>query len=292
MADIVNRSPFIVEVESTSRKNAHAHLTKQFPYEQKTAAVAYAAGLKQQGVEPRITQLETSFQVRVREKGMPAKALTFPSFAEADLHVTRLESDNKVGLFRDYLEGAKTTTAELIQRYIKEECPGLKGSGVYISMLKAMLEDSENKLRQRIEQRKREMREHGKVLTPLGANRVPMTSLEWLHLPLTKVQPEHFHDFIRDRLEYVEPGSVDRYLDLLSRIYNLAQTRWRIHLDVSPMLGVKRPSYFNERDRRLVGDEEMRLLSSQMGCDSVNRPYTKSLKVALADLIVRHLLEE
>jgi integrase len=291
MADIVNRSPFIVEVESTSRKNAHAHLTKQFAYKQKTAAVAYAAGLKQQGLEPRITQLETSFQVRVREKGVPAKTLTFPSFAEADLHVTRLESDSKVGLFRDYMEGAKTTTAELIQRYIKEECPGLKGSGVYISMLKAMLEDSENKLRQRIEQRKREMREHGKVLTPLGANRVPMTSLEWLHLPLTKVQPEHFHDFIRDRLEYVEPGSVDRYLDLLSRIYNLAETRWRIHLDVSPMLGIKRPSYFNERDRRLVGDEEMRLLAAARKEDQLRSFETHVDKLGAGKVAAARTLE-
>lgn len=262
MADIVNRSPFIVDVESTSQKNPHAHLSKQFPYKQRFEAANYAAALEQQGLQPRFTQLETSFQVRIRGKGVAAKVLTFPTLAEADQHVAKLESDRKVGLFRDYTEGAKTTTADLIQRYIREECPGLKGGDNYIIMLKAMLEDSENKLRQRIEQRKREMREHGKVLTPLGANREPMTSLEWLHLPLTKVRPEHIHDFIRDRLEYVGPATVDRQLDLFSRIYKVAQTRWRIHLDVSPMLGIERPTYFNERDRRLVDDEELRLLEA------------------------------
>jgi hypothetical protein len=262
MADIINRSPFVVDVESKSKDNTLDHLAKQFAFKHQVAAVNYAAALVKSGHQPRITQLETSFQVRVRAKGTPLKTITFASFAEADQYVSKIDSDQKLGLFRDYTQGAQTTTVELIERYIKEECPGLKGGTTYASILNAMVEDSSNKLRQRIEQRKREMREHGRFVTPLGANREPMSSLEWLHLPLTKVRPEHLHDFIRDRLEYVEGATIDRQLDLLSRIYTLAQTRWRIHLDVSPMLGIKRPSYFNERDRRLVGDEEQRLLEA------------------------------
>lgn len=135
MADIVNRSPFVVDIESASKKNPHPHLTKQFPYKQKAAAVSYAASLMQQGLQPRITQLETSFQVRIRDKGAAAKTLTFPTFAEADAYVTRLESEQKVGLFRDYTEGARTTTAELIRKFILEECPGLKGGATYTTML-------------------------------------------------------------------------------------------------------------------------------------------------------------
>jgi integrase len=262
VADIVNRSPFVVDIESGSKANNLAHLRKQFAFKHQAGAVAYAAALVKAGHAPRITQLETSFQVRIRSKGSPAKVITFATLAEADQCVSKIDSDRKLGLLRDYTQGAQTTTVELIERYIKEECPGLKGGATYATILNAMVEDSSNKLRQRIEQRKREMREHGRFITPLGANREPMTALEWLHLPLTKVRPEHFHDFIRDRLEYVEGATVDRQLDLLSRIYTLAQTRWRIHLDVSPMLGIKRPSYFNERDRRLVGDEEQRLLEA------------------------------
>ena len=191
MADIVNRSPFIVEVDTKAKTKAQAELTKQFAYKAKLEAIQYAGSLIRDGHLAHITQLETSFQVRVREKGVPAKSLTFPTYAEADAYLIRVESDQKVGLFRDYFEGAKTTTAHLIQRYITEECPGMKGGDNYIVMLQAMLEDSENKLRQRIEQRKREMRDLGKVVTPLGANREPMTSLEWLHLPLTKVRRAH-----------------------------------------------------------------------------------------------------
>jgi len=125
-----------------------------------------------------------------------------------------------------------------------------------------MLEDSSHELRKRIAQRKAEIKEFGKALTPLGANRQPMTSLEWLHLPLHKVKPEHIEDFIADRLEYVEGSTVDRQIDLLSSVYTRARKGWRIHMDLSPLEGVKRPRYFNERDRRLKGDEEFRLLEA------------------------------
>lgn len=50
MADIVNRSPFVVDVQSTSKKNPHTHLTRQFTYKQKPEAVSYAAALMQQGL--------------------------------------------------------------------------------------------------------------------------------------------------------------------------------------------------------------------------------------------------
>jgi hypothetical protein len=145
---------------------------------------------------------------------------------------------------------------------MEEECPALKGGDNYIIILRAMLEDSSHELRKRIAQRKAEIKEYGKALTPLGANRQPMTSLEWLHLPVNQVKPEHIEDFIADRVEHVEGSTVDRQLDLLSSIYNRASKGWRIHMDLSPMDGVKRPKYFNERDRRLKGDEELRLLEA------------------------------
>lgn len=145
---------------------------------------------------------------------------------------------------------------------MEEDCPGLKGGDNYIIILNAMLQDSTHELRQRIAQRKAEIREFGRALTPLGANRQPMTSLEWLQLPLTEVTPSHIEDFIADRMEYVAGATVDRQIDILSSIYTRARTGWRIHMDFSPLDGVKRPKYFNERNRRLKGDEELRLLEA------------------------------
>jgi integrase len=289
MADIVNRSPFRVAVQTRSKLDEHAPAAQQFPYKRKQQAVDYAAALVAMGHEPSITQLETSFQVRIRQKGQAVQTVSFASFAEADQFVSKLDSDAKVGLFRDYTEGAQTTTAQLIERYIAEECPGMKGGANYIIILRAMLEDSQNVLRQRIEQRKREMRELGKVVTPLGANRQPMSCLEWLHLPLTKVRPAHIHDFIRDRLEDVAASTVDRQLDLLSRVYTVAQQQWRIHLDTSPMMGVKRPKFFNERDRRLVDDEEFRLLEAARKEDQLRSFEIHVETLAAADVAAARL---
>lgn len=55
---------------------------------------------------------------------------------------------------------------------------------------------------------------------------------------------------------------MDREIDLLAQVINVAHKTWRIRCPEHPMLGVRRPKYFNERDRRLKGDEEARLLAA------------------------------
>jgi integrase len=46
----------------------------------------------------------------------------------------------------------------------------------------------------------------------------------------------------------------------------------KVHLHQSPMVGVRRPRYFNERDRRLRGDEEVRLFAAAREEDRINSP--------------------
>jgi hypothetical protein len=129
-------------------------------------------------------------------------------------------------------------------------------------MLRAILADSKHELKKRIELRKSEMREFGEIRTPLGANREPMNSLEWVQLPFAKITSDHINDFVADRLEYVLAPSVDRQLDLLSSVVNTALVRWGYHLERSPMAGVKRPKYFNERNRRVSDEKEVLLLAA------------------------------
>lgn len=261
MASITNRSAFTVTVPGYRGKDKNKY-TRTFVYSKLKDAEAYMRALIEQGLTPDIAQAEDTFQVKVIRKGYRDQIKTFKSLAEAETFVKRIESEEEQGLFRNYTQAAKTTTADLIRKYMDEDCPSMKGGDNYIIILRAMLEDSSHELRKRIAQRKAEIKEFGKALTPLGANRQPMTSLEWLHLPLTQVTPAHIEDFIADRLEYVVGATVDRQIDLLSSIYNRARTGWRIHMDLSPLDGVKRPKYFNERDRRLKGDEELRLLEA------------------------------
>ncbi|VTU18251.1 site-specific integrase [Variovorax sp. RA8] len=256
MADFTNRSPFIVNV--ARRPN----LKRTFAYSRKDAAQTYINNLREQGLEPTVDQGDSNWLVRVRREGHKDQSKTFKSLSEAEAFVATVEAEQRQGLFRDYTKGAKTTTADLIRAYIEEDCPGLKGGVTYTYMLNAMVADSNNELAKRIAQRKRELKEFGKVLTPLGAVRAPMTSLEWLNLPLTEVMPEDIEAFIEDRREYVEDSTVNRQIQLLSAVYNRQISKQRIHLEHMPLDGVRRLKFFNERDRRLVGDEEIRLMEA------------------------------
>lgn len=290
MASIVNRSVYTVTVPGHRSKSKY---TRTFPYNHLKLAEKYMRALIDQGLTPDITQGSDAFQVKLVRVGHKDQFKTFKTLAEAEAFVNRIESEHSQGLFRDYTLAAKTTTAELIERYIREDCPGLKGGDNYTIILRAMLQDSTHELRKRIAQRKAEVQEHGKTLTPLGATRQPMTSLEWLHLPLNEVKPEHIEDFIADRLEYVSPATVSRQVDLLASIYNRARKGWRIHMDFSPLDGVKRPRFFNERDRRLKGDEELSLLEAarkedQMASFEIHVSALAAAEVAAARQMETH----
>lgn len=280
MADFTNRSPFIVTVQRRPT------LKRIFAFSRKADAQTYINNLRSQGLEPTVEQGDSSWLVRVRREGHKDQHKTFKSLSEAESFVATLEAEQRQGLFRDYTKGAKTTTADLIRAYIEEDCPGLKGGDNYAIILNAMLSDSKNELSQRIEQRKRELKEFGKVMTPLGANRHPMTSLEWLNLPLTEVMPEDIEAFIQDRLDFVEASTVNRQIQLLSAVYNRQLTKQRIHLEHLPLDGVKRPKFFNERDRRLVGEEEFRLLEAARREDQM-----LSLEARIAEIAEQRVKE-
>lgn len=91
------------------------------------------------------------------------------------------------------------------------------------------------------------------------AKRDFIENLEFLHKPLAAIVPMDFEEFILGRLEQVKPGMVDRELDLFAQVINTADKTWRIRCAEPPMHGVRRPRYFNERDRRLAAGEELRL---------------------------------
>ncbi len=73
---------------------------------------------------------------------------------------------------------------------------------------------------------------------------------------------EDLQDFITDRLTEVAPATVDRDLDVISQVIRYSADVWKIAAVESPFVGLRRPKYFNERDRRLKNDEEARLLAA------------------------------
>ena len=94
--------------------------------------------------------------------------------------------------------------------------------------------------------------------------------------------PEDFNDYIDDRCMSVGASTVDREVDLFSATCRMAIDTWRIPVAKSPMDGIMRPRYFNERDRRLKKDEESRLLNA-----AYNEDAQKSIERRLEELMRR-----
>jgi hypothetical protein len=82
--------------------------------------------------------------------------------------------------------------------------------------------------------------------------REPRRGLEWFHKPLADVVPTDIEECIEHRLEHVSRATVDREVDLLAAVIDLAIRTWRVRVPQSPLDGVRRPKYFNERDRRII----------------------------------------
>jgi enoyl reductase-like protein len=172
MATITNRSAFIVSVPR------HSKLERSFTYDAQPDITGYVKQLREQGFKPAIRQLEDQMQVRIRRVGHAEQYISFKSADLADEFVKKVESEQTQGLFIDYTAAANVTFAQLIERYITEVCPTLKGGGeTAIYMLRALVEDSTGELLSRIEKRKQEMKEFGKTITKISANRLPMAEL-------------------------------------------------------------------------------------------------------------------
>lgn len=78
---------------------------------------------------------------------------------------------------------------------------------------------------------------------------------------------------------------MDRELDLISQVFTWASRTLRIPLNPNPMYGVRRPKYFNERDRRLQEhtDERNRLIEAAREEDRL-QPLEQALKGRLVSV--------
>lgn len=262
MASIDNRSRFIVRVQNRD------DLERRFSYNQTKKVTQYVDELKQQGFKPRVERANDAYQVCIRQKGYPELTRTVGSLEEAEALVERITSQRKDGLFIDYSKGWNTTFAECIVRYIREECVRHKGFEMETYKLNGMLEDGgcpRVDLAPVIDANLAVYPHLQNVTprTPTGIQvRKGSNAIAWINRPFAQVTTTDIEGYLRDRLEDVQPATVDRELDLLSAICRVAIKTWDLHVAKNPMEGVRRPRYFNERDRRLKAGEEARLLAA------------------------------
>ncbi|MDN2699159.1 site-specific integrase [Janthinobacterium sp. SUN073] len=261
MASIENRSHYQVSVKNRD------DLTKTFPHDKQKNAEAYCQSLRVQKFKPKLILLDDHYMVRIRKKGHEDQVLYANSLKEAELVRAKLKVEHSQGLFVDYSKAQNTTLAELMIRYLREEAPRNKSFEIDAYKINAMLEDA-GLQRQSIAEivashpnpcakvkAMKIRKETGKKMRPAACS-----ATRFILKPFAQIVPDDLTEYVDERCQAVSKSTVDRELDIISAVCNIAIKTWRIHLLVSPMDGVKRPKYFNERDRRLKADEEGRLL--------------------------------
>ncbi len=260
MASIENRSRLKVSVKNRD------DLTRTFIYTAKKAVQRYIQELKGQGFKPKLTSLDNSFAVRIRQIGYADQCL-FASSAEEAIDIKqRIESERRRGILTDYTGGWKVTFADLLIRYLREVSPRHKSFMIEGYKINAYLEDAGLQKVILSEILASHPNPHPKlagmkVSKPSGKRMsAPSETIAFIRKPFAAVVPADFIDFIDERCQSVEASSVDREIDLFVAVCSVAINTWRIPITKSPLDGVPRPKYFNERDRRLKSDEERRLL--------------------------------
>ena len=87
---------------------------------------------------------------------------------------------------------------------------------------------------------------------------------------LASLGAEHVADYRDMRLaDGKSASSVRLELALLSHLYTIAIKEWGMGLVVNPVSNIRKPKPAKGRDRRLVGDEEQRLLEA---CEAYSNP--------------------
>lgn len=206
---------------------AHPDLDRRFSYPHQAQARDYCAALAAQGRKARLRQLETAFELRIRRAGMKVQRITFDTWRQAEQARLHLEARLAVSVVRDYAVATQVRLCELMQRYLDDVVPGHKGREVEANRLRRLMRDE-----------------------------------PFVEKKLAALCTEDLQDFITDRLTEVAPATVDREIDLISQVLHYADDVWKIAPVESPLKGLRRPRYFNERDRRLSPREEAALLAA------------------------------
>lgn len=261
MASIENKSNYEVTVKN------RPDLTKAFSHAAKQAAEEYFHSLTP-AYKPRLARLDDSFIVRDRSVSRKTQTLYAASLTEAQDIKNRLESEHRRSIFTDYAIGYKTSFADLLIRYLREEAPRHKSFEIVGYKINSMLEDAGLERQDIAAVIAAHPAPHKKVtemtLRKSGGKRMAQTceATKFIRKPFAEVMPLDFQDYSDERCQVVMPATVDREFDIFSAVCNIAIDTWRIHIEKNPMDGVKRPTYYNERDRRLTKAEEARLLQA------------------------------
>ena len=163
------------------------------------------------------------YHVRVRRQNFPSQCKSFQYKADA----LKWAADTERAIDTDQLfNGLDYTVAELLERYGAEITPKKKSAEIE---------------QYRIDKLKRRS----------------MASIR-----LSKLKPHHIAQYRDERLAEVTASTCIRDIGLLSHAIDIARIEWGITIYDNPARQISLPRINKPRERRLVGDEEERLINS------------------------------
>ena len=187
------------------------------------------------------------YQAIIRRKGFPSQTRTFETRKEAAKWARDVESKVDQGLFRDRREVEQTTLHDALDRYRRTVTSDKRGK---------VAEENRIKLLQ---------------------------ARPFAQRSLSSLQSCDFAAYRDTRRQQVSANTVRLELALLSHLYTVAIQEWSMPLEHA-LKNIKKPRPGPGRERRLVGDEEARLMAA------LDRPEARSAKVWL-EACIRLALE-
>lgn len=170
-------------------------------------------------------QRNGKWQVRVIREGYPDQTKTFETKVDAEKWARSVESEIDKGQFANISEAQRTTLGDLIERYLVEVTPLMKGATEDTIRLKAI-------------------------------KRKPIA--RWSMANLSAARIATYRD---ERLKEVSAGTVIRELAYLSAIINHARREWGINVP-NPVQMVRKPQSPQARSRVLADEEVSKLLQA------------------------------
>jgi len=189
------------------------------------------------------------WQARVSRKGEQSLVKTFQSKEDAERWARSVEVEWDRGTYTNIHQAQKTTLGELIERYLREVTPLMRGAGADTIRLKAIM-------------------------------RRPIANEN-----MATLSPSKIAKYRDQRLQEIKPSTVVRELAYFSAIINHARREWGINTP-NPVLSVRKPAQPQGRNRVLNYDEEQRLL---LACEpKANRNiYTRPFVILAIETAMR-----
>lgn len=182
------------------------------------------------------------YQAEVRRKGHPVQRKTFETKKEAQAWAAVIESEMTRGVFVDRSEAEKTTLGEALSRYAREVTECKKSRRTELSCIR-----------------------------------------KWLAHPLAdrslaSLRAVDFAQYRDSRLKFAAANTVRLELALVSNLFTVARKEWSIAVD-NPISHIRKPSPGRPRDRRLVNDEEKRLMAGALASHAEALPFAITLAI-------------